>query len=344
MQVIYMLKKIFFFLIAGAALAAIAWFGYQKFTTTTTTTKFPGKITIGHTPWPGYIGLYIAADKGFFKDNGLDVDLKAYPGLAELSKDYVAGNLQGRSNLTLDAINEAHDGLDQKVVIVIDYSKGSDGIIASKNIEKFYDIKGKKVAFEAEGLEEFFLRYALNNNQISLNDIIPLNLDPQKSAEALVKGEADVAVTYEPFMGNALLESGGHKIFTSADAPGLITDVLTFRSDFVKDYPGTIEAIVNAYFRAIQFWKENPAEANSILAEYLDTPLEQVPSQLDGVYVLNKEDNRTAFTFAAGVQSLYGNMRQIGEFVHGIREKRGEIRRVDTDAMIDPSFIRKISK
>ena len=73
---------------------------------------YTGKIIIGIAPWPGYLPLIVASDKGYFKEAGLDVEIKSYPGLSELSKDSVAGTMQGRANLTLDAIKEYLGGFD----------------------------------------------------------------------------------------------------------------------------------------------------------------------------------------------------------------------------------------
>lgn len=325
-------------------ITAIGWYGYKNLTTTTTTTKlYPGKITIGYVVWPGYLGLYIAKEKGYFKESGLDVDIKAYPSLSEQFSAYVAVKDQGTTNLTLDAINEANNGLDHKIILAIDHSNGSDGIIAARGIKNFADVKGKRVAFEHGTLEEFFLRYALDHNGLSLADITQIDLNPEKSADAVVAGDADVAVTYEPFMSKAIAKSGGHKIYSSADAPGLITDVLTFHSDFINAYPDTIKALVAAYFKAIQFWKEHPDEANVIIAKYLDTTVDQVLAQVGGVTLLDESDNRTAFTFSTGLDSLYGNMRSIGEFVQEHQQKTG-IHKIDTDTLIEPRFVKELFK
>lgn len=318
-----MVKKIIIPTVVVFALA-FGWFGYKTFTTTRTTTElFPGKIVIGNAPWPGYLGLYVAADKGFFKEKGLDVEVREYQGFADLSRDYLAGNMQGRANLTLDAINEAYGGMDHKVVVAIDFSNGSDGIIASQTIKEFVDIKGKRVAFEHGSLEEFFLRYALDRHDLDVDDIIPVDLDPENSAKAVVSGEADAAVTYEPFMSQAVRESGVRVIYSSAEAPGLITDVLTFRSDFIKEHPETVRAIIEAYFKGVRYWKENPGEANAIIAARLKTAVDQVPGQLAGLVILDKDENRSAFTFAVGPQSLYGNMRGAASSSKRFAEKTG---------------------
>ena len=337
-------KKILIGVVIVIVLAVGFYFYTTTTTTTTTTTKlYTGKINIGYVAWPGYLGLYIAKDKGYFEESGLDVDIISYPSLSEEYSNYASGKDKGAATLILDAVNQAYGGLDHKIILAIDHSNGSDGIMARRGITSFKDVKGKRVAYEHGTLEEFFLQYALDQNSLSLADITPIDLNPEKSAEAVVAGNADVAVTYEPFMSKALAKSGGNKIYSSADAPNLITDVLAFRSDFINAYPDTIDAIVRAYFKAIRFWKERPEEANSIIAKYLDTPVDQVSSQVGGVIMLDEADNQRAFTFSAGLESLYGNARSIKEFVQEHQQKDNP-RKIDSDALIEPRFIKKLLK
>ncbi len=302
---------------------------------------YPGKIIIGTETWPGYLPLYVAQDKGYFKDAGLDVTISLYKALGDLSRDYVAGKMQGRANLTLDAVNEHLKGLDHKAVLVIDYSNGSDAIVASDKIKSVRDFKGKKIAYEPGTLEEFFVAWALKENGLSLQDVISVTGNPEETVQLLETGKVDAAVSHEPFLSQVIKSSGIHRVYSSTDAPGLITDILTFQTDFIKEYPETVTALIDAYFRGLDFWKENPNEANAILAkDFGDTP-EGIAKQLEGITMLDKLDNRTALTFALGLQSLYGNMRSIGKFIQKHQRKNG-IKEVDTDNLIEPRFIRKL--
>ena len=304
---------------------------------------YQGKIIIGITPWPGYLPLIVARDKGYFKEAGLEVEIKSYPGLLELSKDYVAGKMQGRANITLDAVKEYSGGFDQRVVMTIDYSNGADAILARNEIQTVKDFRGKRVAYEPETLEEFFLTWVLSENEMTLSEIIPVHADPEESAKQLEAGKVDVAVSYEPYISQRLGTPDFHKVYSSADAPGLISDILTFRTDFIKTYPETVEAFLRAYFKGLAFWKKNPAEANSLTAkEYHDTS-DGIAKQLEGLKLLDERDNATAFTFAAGFRSIYGNMRQIGKFILKY-QKPGREGMLNTDNLIERKFIKKINK
>jgi NitT/TauT family transport system substrate-binding protein len=287
--------------------------------------------------WPGYLPLIIADHLGYFKEAGLNVEIKRYDALSEISKDYVSGKLQGRANLTLDMINEYLEGLDHKVILVIDYSNGADAIMAREDIQSLKDVQGKKVAYESNTLEEFFLTWVLNEENLSISDVESVPANPEEAAKLLQEGKVDVGVSYEPFISKLTASHNFHTLYSSKQAPGLIADVLTFRSDFLKAYPETVEVFVKAYFRGLQFWKQHPENALAILAKEFGTTPEDVNHQLSGVAILDEKDNQTAFTFAAGFQSLYGNLRFLGSFV---KQHRNINSHLDTDQLIERRFIK----
>ncbi len=263
--------------------------------------------------------------------------IKRYPGLGQLSKDYVASEMQGRANLTSDALNEKLHGLDHKIVLAIDYSSGSDAIVARKGVDSVADFEGKRVGYEPETLEEFFVSWALRENGLSLPDVIFVYGTPEETLQMLKDGKIDVAVSHEPYLSRFVGEGNFHVVVSSADYPGLITDVLTFKTDFIEAHPETVQALVGAYFKALDFWKAHPAEGVEILArEFGDSP-ENISAQMKGITMLDGADNKAAFTFAAGLQSLYGNMRQVGEFVR--LHQNAKLESVDTDSLIDRRFI-----
>lgn len=306
-------------------------------------TQSSAPITIGTETWPGYLPIYVARDKGYFKDEGLDVRVKRYVALGQLSKDYVAGLLDGRANLTLDAINEQLQGLDHKVVLAIDYSNGSDAIVARPGISTVKDFSGKRVAYEPGTLEEFFLAWALAQYDLSLGNVVSVPGNPEQSVSLLNEGRVDAAVTHEPFLSKLIKDGKVRAVYSSAETPGLITDILTFKADFIETNPKAVEGVLRAYFKALDFWKNNPGEAHSILArEFGDTP-ENIARQMRGITMLGLKDNRIAFSFASGLQSLYGNMRRIGEFVHAHEDKNNH-GIFTTDNLIESRFIRELSR
>lgn len=304
------------------------------------TSLYQDTIKIGAVAWPGYLALYIADVKGYFNEAGLNVQLIRYNSLGELSKDYVNGVLLGRANLNIEAINESAQGLKHKAVVIIDYSNGSDGIVANKTIKSIADLKGKKVGYDPGTLEEYILSHALMSYQLSLKDIEPVASNAEDVIDLLKDGSLLAAVTYEPYL-TVLINEGYHTIYTSKEAPGLITDILTFRSDFIEQQEETITAIVTAYFRGIDLWRNNPDEAIAILAKEFSVTKTEAEAQLKGVYILNLQENKVAFSFSAGLKSLYGSMRKTAAFFHR-NAKENSIDIAVTDQLIEPGFIKSL--
>lgn len=325
---------------------AAGFFGVQKYTQTKKTTipenLYKGKINVGYVAWPGYLALFAARDKGYFKEAGLDVEFKPYPSFGELSDAFSNGNLTAQATLVIEAVHQAHKGVSQKAILAIDHSAGSDGIIAQENIKTVGEIKGKKVAFEKDTLEEFLLRNALEQNSLTIEDIIPVDLNAEDSAEALVNKEVSAAVTYEPFMSEAVKKANGNLIYSTKNAPGLILDIVTFDTNFVKKYPETVRAFTKAYFKGLRLLKDKPEEAYLILAKELEVTPEEAKKQLEGVELKDENDNRAIFTFTAGLQSIYQNMRSINNFLT-IAGKAGE-GKIDTDKLVDPDFVKELTE
>ena len=63
---------------------------------------------------------------------------------------------------------------------------------------------------------------------------------------------------------------------------------------------------------------------------------------MKGITMLDERDNKTAFTFAVGLRSLYGNMRQIGEFVQN--HQQIHLDRFNTDSLIERRFVVALSE
>jgi NitT/TauT family transport system substrate-binding protein len=304
---------------------------------------YDGQVMIGISDWVGYIALYVANDQGYFADEGVHVRFRDYgSSIGSLSQAYRSGELHGRGNLVIEALTEAYGGLDHKVILAVDYSNGADAIVAKSDIRTAADMVGKRVGFEPGTLEEYFVRWVVREAGQSMNDILPVHGNSEESLLRLQEGTIDAGALYQPFLSQALASEDLHVLYSSQDAPGLITDVLTFRTDFIEQYPGTLKAIVRAYFRALQFIRDHPDEAYAIVAQKFDTTAEDIEKQLQGVTLLDERANRTAFTFAAGLQSLYGNLRQVNDFVYSQLEE--EAVKIDSDTLVEKKFARGLGQ
>jgi NitT/TauT family transport system substrate-binding protein len=227
-------------------------------------------------------------------------------------------------------------GKDLVAVINTDLSSGVDAIIVKKEIQHIRDLKGKRVGIQNDTYSEYFLDVVLERFGLSLDDVIKVEVPAEKAAEALLQEVADAVITWEPLASEAIKKADARRLFDSSQIPGINAGVMVFHRRFIGERPQDVQAFVNVWQKTVEFIKENPKEAFGIIAKiYGVNPGEaQALAQIDKI--LDVRDNVTAFSYAAGLESLHGLARRMNDFMvgKGMTEKR-----LDSTDFLDARFI-----
>lgn len=234
------------------------------------------KLSIGLSTWVGYGPLYIALDQGFFKEEGLDVDLVKM----EDPKTRMPALIAGRIDLAVTTIDtvlnfySADHPLDY--VFALDDSHGGDGIVAKADVKSVADLKGKNVAYAEGSVSQFFLAVLLKNAGLTLKDVNTQNMTAGDAGAAFVAGRVDAAVTWEPWLTRGKQAKDSHLLVDSSTTPGLITDVLVASDKMVKEHPDELQGLYKAWVKAVEWQKAHEEEADKIMAKgvggWLDDP------------------------------------------------------------------------
>jgi NitT/TauT family transport system substrate-binding protein len=257
-----------------------------------------GSLKLGHSTWVGYGPFYIARDKGFFKEEGVDVELV----IMEDTPIKMGALMAGQLDLVASTVDEfpiyMKPGIGLHYVLAVDNSKGGDGIVANKDIAGITDLKGKKVAFEEGSVSQFFLNALLKDAGLSQADIEAVNMAATDAGVAFAARQVDAAVTWEPALSQGAKAEHGHLLLTSADKPGLITDVVAATDATIKDKSSDVKSFVRAWYKALDFIKSSPEEANAIMAGgvggWLNDP-KVFAETLAGIEYLDKDKNIAFF-------------------------------------------------
>ena len=318
-------------------------FGVFRFEYPKNTGWFEGVIHIGTIEFPGYAALYIAEEKELFQKHGLNVVLDIYPSLTEVSEVFAESTtMQGRTNLAFDVVEEAYQGIDQKIVAIADYSRGADALIAIDPIDNVGDLVGKRIAVDPNSFQMYFLSAILKDVFLSLNEVQLVDSSTSnQSIELLKNNEADAAVVFDPYLSRALLDPQIHELSSSEDYPSTIVDVLSFRSDFVETYPQTVQAFVDAYLEAVTFLSNSPEEAYQIIAKKLHVTSDEVQSQLNRVQILDLQASKAAFHSGYSSNSIYAHLYELQSYLLRSVKYRSF---VNTDTLIDPTFFRRANE
>jgi NitT/TauT family transport system substrate-binding protein len=291
---------------------------------------------IGLGPWIGFGPLYLAKDKGYFKDAGLDVDLIVLTGLAERNSALKAGKIDALAAPVDYFVLAAGNNLVATIAMAIDESLGGDGIVARKDIRTVADLRGKKVAFQWGLPSEFFLRALLLDAGMSLDDLQTLDMETAQAGAAFIAGQIDAAVVWEPWLTKAAQEGGGHVLASTREFPNLIVDVLAFNPNVVREQPGQVQAIVDAILKAIEYHKQHPEEADRIMAPYFQITPQKFAAILEGVRFADLERNRAYF----GIPPAKGPIFDVAEKSSKIWLQGDVIKQpIAPDAIITQTFV-----
>ena len=296
-------------------------------------------LKLAHSTWVGYGPFYIAQEKGFFKEEGVDIELV-------VMEDTPAkmGALQaGQVDLVASTVDEfpiyMPPGKMLRYILAVDNSKGGDGIVALKDIKTLADLKGKKVAFETGSVSQFFFNAVLKEAGMTESDVEVVNMTATDAGVAFAAQQVDAAVTWEPALSQGANAAHGHLLLSSADKPGLITDVVAVTPETVAAHKDELKAFVRAWYRALDFIKTNPDEAKQIMATgvggWLADP-KVFDETLQGIEYLDKPMNETFF----GSATAPGQITKTLGFALQIWSEKGRIQaEVKPEDMIDYSFI-----
>lgn len=225
-------------------------------------------ITIAINPWPGYEFLYLAEEKQFFKKVGANVRLLQLDSLSDAQRAYLRGHADGLASTLIEAVQaQALGSRPLSIVMVPDYSNGGDVIIANKPISSIADLKGKTIGCEVSSLGIYFLQRALAKHQLSIEDVNVINVEQRNGEQQLLNGKIDAFVSYPPVSVNILKNAGTHKIFSSADIPMQIIDVVAMADDVLQAHPKLSEQLLLAWDMALAYYQDNPLEAAAIMAK-----------------------------------------------------------------------------
>ena len=301
-------------------------------------------LKIATTVWAGNGPLYVADKLDLYKPYDLKVNLQFFSDPAMAVPAMASGAIDG-SALTYDQVVAAvAQGHKHRVVMPIDYSNGGDAIVADVSITSIEQLKGKKVGVAPLSPPEFLLNYALQTKGLTQADIKPININPDAVPGAMASGSLLAGVTWEPNVSRVVGMGGGaryHVLFSSKQAPGLITDVLAFDEKVIATRGKAIEGLIKGYLDGLAYMHSHPVEATQIIAEVLGVSSEEATEQMAGVYNVPLAEMPKNFERSDTTMSFFGSGAIIAELMHS----SGQIRRIPAiEDTLDDRFIKALSK
>jgi len=300
-------------------------------------------LKIGYSDWPGWVAWQIGIDKGWFEEEGVEVEFQWMDYVASMDA-YAAGLIDAVTMTNGDALVTGGTGKPSVAIIINDYSNGNDMIVAAPGFDSLEDLKGKKI-----GLEEGFVIHLLLMKGAEAAGIDPeaftiVNTPTNETPQVLATGAVDAIGAWQPNSGQALKTVANSKpVLTSADVPGIIYDLLSVDPESLEKRRDDWMKVVKVWYRIVDFIKdeENIDEALEILSARVAISPEEYEPFLGGTYILSLEEALEIWEKGEGLDSVYGSTAISNQFNvdMGVYEKL-----LNVDQYLDPSLTKEYAE
>ena len=243
-------------------------------------------VTVGITSFIGEAASFVAEEKGFFKENGLDVTLQINNAGSESVRQLISGTIDiahvAETPAIFSTMDEKHISADRKddlqIVANMILANRIQKVIGryDSGIEHPQDIRGKRVALAADTQLEYLLDSFLLEHQIGMEEIDTVHMNVHDQVAAFKNGEIDVAVVWEPHATNLLY----YPEELAVELPTRLTYstmwLVVVLDRYSEENPEVVSAYLRSLLKAQKYIRENPQWAVQLLSERTGVHLEVV--------------------------------------------------------------------
>jgi len=226
-------------------------------------------IQFGTLPVIQALPLFVAAEKGYFKEAGLNVELVPFNSAMEKDVALSAGQISGYFGDMITPIVLTANGTLVKIVAAYFNIKNEQrmfAILASPKYPKkdLQSLASAGIACSSNTMLDYLMTRLLGNKGIAANKI---NLVEVKSIpirlQMLMSEQVPAAVLPEPLV--TLAEMKGAKVIIDDRGTGMTGTVLVFSDQFLAKNPDTVKTFIKVVQKANDFINQNPDKVRPIM-------------------------------------------------------------------------------
>lgn len=272
-------------------------------------------IYAGWMPW-AYADVEGVVDK-WADEYGISIDVVQVNDYVESINQFTSGNVDGCAMTNMDALTiPAASGVDSTALIINDYSNGNDGIVL-KGSDDLADIAGRQVNLVQFSVSHYFLARALESVGLTERDIETVNTSDADIVGLFTSDTTEAVAAWNPQLSAIADMPTGNVVYTSAEIPGEILDMMVVNTQTLADNPALGHALVGAWYEVMGLVEAGDENALTIMADAAGTDLEGYKNQLDATYLYT--DPTEAIELMES-PDLLATMERVAEFSfeHGL--------------------------
>lgn len=255
-------------------LAVVAVEGYFLFQTyQNPSKKYTGvmeKITLGveKSLLPSLV--WIAENKGYFEENGVEVTIKEFDsGRLALATMLSEGGLDMVTAAQTPVVSSGFEHSNFAIIAAMVSSYNYVKVVArrDRNITQPVDLRGKKIGVTMGSSGHYFLGLFLVSNGIQISEVNVVDIKTSELVASLQAGIVDAISTWQPQVYNAQKALGDNGVTFDARKILLANSYFIPNKNFLQAHPVAMTRFLRAVKQAEEFIKGNEDEAVDIVSK-----------------------------------------------------------------------------
>lgn len=236
--------------------------------TKTEEVKETKKLSFGAMSSIDIVPIVIAKEKGYFEEEGLELDFQLFTAAKDRDAALQAGELDGVIADEIAISIYQNSGIDMKITGA---TNGAWTLVVGKDsgIENLEDLKGKKMAISENTMIDYLSDYIAEENGVNSSEIEKIAIPAMPARlEALRNKQVDAAILPAPFNDTAVADGG--KGLADIDNADITISAIGFLQDQIDNNEEAIKAFFTGYNKAVEYMK------NTDIKEYEDIVIKTV--------------------------------------------------------------------
>lgn len=289
-----------------------------------------------------YAPQYVAIEKGYFKEEGLDVKLVNGSGADNVMTAVLSGEADIGFMGSEASIYVFNEGSGERIVNFAQLTQRAGNFLVARKADEDFTwdkLKGKTVlAGRKGGMPQMVFEYILKKNSMDPQKDLKMvqNIDFGLTAEAFASGQGDYSVEFEPFAASLEKEKKGVVVASLGVDSGMVPyTAYSAKESYIKKNADTIQKFTNALQKGMDFVKSHtPQEiAEVIQPQFKETERDTLTTIVERYYDQGTWKDDLVFE------------KESFELLQDILESGGELSsRVSYEELVNTEFASKAPK
>lgn len=228
--------------------------------------------------------VWVAENKGYFEEQGLDINIKEFDSGRNAFKTMLSeGNIDMATVAQTPVVIHSFERNDYAIIAGMVTSDGDTKLLARKDkgISRPTDLKGKKVGTVKGSTGHFFLDLFLTEKGMKSSDVEIVDFKATDLVPAIKNGTVDAISVWEPHISDAQKVLGEKALLLETGVIFREDFYFVVNTNFIENHPGALQRFLKAIDKATVFMKQNKEESIRIVSQRIQSDRETVRTGWD---------------------------------------------------------------